>query len=89
MPRTRTQLTAFHVDIQQQFLFCVRYTMNITMPSSAILVLSGLATTYVFLRFLLAFTHDSTEPPALATTIPFLGPLIGMRRKHRFYIDLR
>lgn len=59
------------------------------MASSVLLVISGLAVTYVFLRFLLAFTHNAKEPPALATEIPFLSPIVGMRKKGKFYIDLR
>lgn len=59
------------------------------MTSSLLLVVSGLAATYLFLRCLLTFTHDVKEPPALATEIPFLGPIIGMRKKAKFYMDLR
>jgi hypothetical protein len=59
------------------------------MPSSALLTVSGLVAGYVFLRFLLSFTHDAKEPPALKTAIPFLSPIIGMRKKAKFYIDLR
>lgn len=59
------------------------------MTSSLLLVVSGLAALYVFLRCLLTFTHNAKEPPALATEIPFLGPIIGMRKKAKFYIELR
>jgi len=54
-----------------------------------VLCLSGAIAAYIFLRCLLAFTHDSKEPVALQTMIPFLSPIIGMRKKGRFYIDLR
>jgi hypothetical protein len=54
-----------------------------------VLYISGVIALYIFLRCLLAFTHDAKEPVALATEIPFLSPLIGMRRKARFNIDLR
>lgn len=49
----------------------------------------GVAALYVFLRCLLAFTHDIREPVALATDFPFVSPLLGMRKKAKFYIDLR
>jgi hypothetical protein len=59
------------------------------MLSGAIIGLSSLLTTYVFLRFLLSYTHDENEPTALATEIPFLSPMIGMAKKAKFYTDLR
>lgn len=65
------------------------YLAMATITSSFLLPVSGLLATYVFLRFLLAFTHDPKEPPALATEIPFLSPLLGMRKKKKFYIELR
>jgi hypothetical protein len=59
------------------------------MASSAIIGLSSLAATYVFVRMLLAYTHNDREPTAVATEIPFLSPLIGMAKKSKFYTDLR
>lgn len=59
------------------------------MISSAILGLSSLLTIYVFLRFLLSYTHRETEPPTVATEIPFLSPMIGMAKTAKFYIELR
>lgn len=59
------------------------------MTSSAIIGLSSLVTTYVFLRFLLSYTHEEKEPTAVATEIPFLSPMIGMAKKAKFYTDLR
>lgn len=49
-------------------------------------LLGIVATTYVFLRLLLHFTQDAKEPPAIATSIPFIGPILGMiiKRTH-FY----
>jgi hypothetical protein len=57
----------------------------------AILLLyaSGAVAFYIFLRCLVAFTQDANEPVALLNEIPFVGPLIRMRRKAKFYIDLR
>ncbi|KAF2789461.1 cytochrome P450 [Melanomma pulvis-pyrius CBS 109.77] len=59
------------------------------MTSSLLLVVSGLVATHLFLRCLLTLTHDAKEPPALATEMPFLGPIIGIRKKAKFYMDLR
>ncbi|PVH98078.1 cytochrome P450 [Periconia macrospinosa] len=59
------------------------------MVSSVVAGLGSLVATYVFLRLLLALTQDDNEPKALATSIPFLSPLLGMARKGQFYIDLR
>lgn len=59
------------------------------MISTVVLVVSGLGATYVFLRFLLAFTQDAKEPPSVETAIPILSPIIGMRKKGKFYTDLR
>ena len=59
------------------------------MVSSAVIGLSSLATTYVFLRVLLSYTHDEKEPAAVATEIPFLSPMIGMAKKAKFYTHLR
>jgi hypothetical protein len=45
---------------------------------------------YVSFQLLLHFTQDKREPPSLATTIPFLSPIIGMsRKKTKYYIELR
>jgi len=59
------------------------------MVSSAVSGLGCLVATYVFLRLLLASTHHHHEPKALATSIPFLSPLLGMSKKGKFYTDLR
>jgi hypothetical protein len=48
------------------------------------------AAIYVSFQLLLHFTQDKREPPPLATTIPFLSPIIGMsRKKTKYYIELR
>ncbi|KAF1996687.1 cytochrome P450 [Amniculicola lignicola CBS 123094] len=60
-----------------------------TISSSLLLGLSGLLATYVFLHFLLMLTQNPQEPRALATGIPFLSPIIGMRKKGKFYTELR
>ncbi|KAI1087193.1 cytochrome P450 [Rostrohypoxylon terebratum] len=60
------------------------------MSASLSVVFGSLATTYLFLRFLLYLTQDAKEPPAIVTGIPFFGPLIGMaRQKSGYYNQLR
>ncbi|KAI0598176.1 cytochrome P450 [Biscogniauxia sp. FL1348] len=60
------------------------------MAPSLSIILGGLATTYIFLRFLLYITQDAREPPAIVTGLPFIGPLIGMaRHKSGYYNQLR
>lgn len=59
------------------------------MTSSAVIGLSGLVATYIFLRFLLSYTHGEKEPAPVATELPFLSPIIGMTKKAKFYTDLR
>lgn len=49
--------------------------------------LAVFATTYLFLRALLSFTQDASEPHALATSIPFISPLIKMAKQSEFYIE--
>ncbi|KAK4184523.1 cholesterol 7-alpha-monooxygenase [Podospora australis] len=59
-------------------------------PAAVSVAFGGIAATYLFLRFLLQFTQDAREPPAILTSIPFLQPLAGMiGEKERFYIRLR
>ena len=53
-------------------------------------IFGAFAATYLFLRFLLEFTQDAKEPPAILTGIPFLSPLISMiREKSNFHTHLR
>lgn len=60
------------------------------MPSSYSIVAGAAVTIYAFLQWLLKYTQDAREPPALATSLPFISPLIGMlRKKTKFYIQLR
>lgn len=60
------------------------------MVSIVALVTGGIASTYLFLRLLLRLTQDTSEPPALLTSLPFIRPLIGMiREKTKFHIRLR
>ncbi|KAK3938664.1 cytochrome P450 [Diplogelasinospora grovesii] len=37
-----------------------------------------ISASYAFLRALLRLTQDGREPPTVATTVPFISPLIGM-----------
>ena len=74
------------ISSSRDFPHCIT---SIKMASFIILAISGAFATYLFLHFLLSFTQDAREPPVLASEIPFLSPLIGMRKKAKFYIDLR
>ncbi|KAJ3561065.1 hypothetical protein NPX13_g9088 [Xylaria arbuscula] len=45
---------------------------------------------YMFLQALLRLTQDSKEPPAMGTTIPFVSPILGMKKRNsRYYNYLR
>lgn len=60
------------------------------MSSTLIAGLVGLAATYVFIRALLHFTQVANEPPAVSTSLPFIGPIIAMaRQKSRFHTHVR
>ncbi|KAF3013528.1 hypothetical protein E8E14_009104 [Neopestalotiopsis sp. 37M] len=60
------------------------------MPSFIALCATGLAAAYIFLRALVHLTHDAREPRAVAGTIPFISPLIGMlTEKGRYYVRMR
>ncbi|KAK3322888.1 cytochrome P450 [Apodospora peruviana] len=53
-------------------------------------ILVGVGAGYIFLRLLLHLTQDPKEPPAVETTIPFVGPIVGMlTKKTDFYTHLR
>ncbi|KAI1272186.1 cytochrome P450 [Xylaria sp. FL0933] len=46
--------------------------------------------TYLFLQMLLHLTQDSKEPRVVATSIPFVSPILGMRKRNsRYYNYLR
>ncbi|KAI0805668.1 cytochrome P450 [Xylaria sp. FL0064] len=46
--------------------------------------------TYMFLQVLLHLTQDSKEPRVMATSIPFVSPILGMRKRNsRYYNYLR
>ncbi|KAI1358214.1 cytochrome P450 [Xylaria arbuscula] len=50
----------------------------------------SIASLYLFLRILLSLTQDVQEPPAIETSLPFLGPLINLLRgKSQYYVALR
>lgn len=60
------------------------------MPSALAIALGGFAAAYLFLRLILYLTQDAREPPAILTTVPFFGPLLGMfREKSKFHPRLR
>ncbi|KAI0098510.1 cytochrome P450 [Nemania sp. FL0031] len=54
------------------------------------LVIGGFVSTYIFLRVLLFLTQDAREPPIVAASVPFLGPLFGLVwGKAQYYVTLR
>ncbi|KAH7085705.1 cytochrome P450 [Paraphoma chrysanthemicola] len=56
----------------------------------ATLIVSIIASTYLFVHFVLRMTQDAREPRAILTTVPFVTPLIGMiREKSQFHTRLR
>ncbi|KUJ19323.1 cytochrome P450 oxidoreductase, partial [Mollisia scopiformis] len=60
------------------------------MTSPLAFAIGGLVSTYVFLRLLLHYTQDGKEPPVVATTIPFISPILGMaKKKTHFYAHIR
>ena len=60
------------------------------MPSNITLSVVGILATYVFLYALALFTEDRREPKAVAGTIPFISPLIGMlTEKGGYYVWMR
>jgi hypothetical protein len=48
-------------------------------------ILGGFVSTYLFLRLLLHYTQDTKEPPAIATSVPFIGPILGMMTKRTHF----
>ena len=60
------------------------------MPSVVVIVFGVFTAIYVFLRLILHLTQDAREPPPILTSVPFIGPLVGMlREKSNFHLRLR
>ncbi|KAK9425268.1 putative Cytochrome P450 [Seiridium unicorne] len=60
------------------------------MAPTVTIAAGAIAATYLFFRFLLHLTQGAREPPAIATGLPFLSPLIGMiKEKASFHVRLR
>lgn len=67
-----------------------RGTSRAAMQSASAIVFEGFAVCYLFLRLILYLTQDVREPPAILTSVPFFGPLVGMfREKSNFHLRLR
>jgi hypothetical protein len=65
------------------------FAMDATVPW-AVVVVAATTIFYLSLHFILQITQDKREPPAITTSIPFFGPIIGMsRKKSKLYIELR
>lgn len=66
----------------------MQYDLQMASPFSV--DLGVVASTYIFLRLLLHYTQDAKEPPVIATSIPFIGPILGMMtKKIHFYTHNR
>ncbi|KAI0145447.1 cytochrome P450 [Xylariaceae sp. FL1272] len=50
-------------------------------------VIGVVFSTYVLLYALLRSTQDASEPPAMATTIPFVSPILGMKKRNSSYYN--
>jgi hypothetical protein len=61
-----------------------------TVPRAVGVVVAVATIFYLSLHLILQITQENREPPAIATSIPFLSPILGMsRKKSRFYVELR
>ena len=88
-PHSNHQKDYNSYNIHSHTVPSIDVTSHPDMSPILLTILGGLAALYILLRSLLTFTQDAREPPVLETTIPFVSPIIGMRKKARFYIDLR
>lgn len=53
-------------------------------------ILAGLLGLYLVLRQVLWLTQDAREPPAVATRIPFITPMIGVfKHKSKYTVHMR
>ncbi|PSR75499.1 cytochrome P450 [Coniella lustricola] len=60
------------------------------MPSTAVVILASLGATYALLWALAYLNQQPNEPPAIAGSIPFISPLIGLTtEKENYYIRMR
>ncbi|KAI1329975.1 hypothetical protein F5Y16DRAFT_61380 [Xylariaceae sp. FL0255] len=60
------------------------------MLSLLVKVFGAAVATYIVLQALLHLTQDDKEPPVMGTFIPFISPILGMKRRNsRYYNHLR
>jgi hypothetical protein len=72
------------------FIVSSSYSQPPAMLSTFTFAAGVIASTYLFLHFLLRLTQDAREPRPILTTLPFINPLIGMiKEKSRFHVRLR
>jgi hypothetical protein len=68
--------------------FSVMFAIIATVPGAVVVAAATIF--YLFLHLILQITQEKREPPAIATAIPFLSPILGMsRKKSKFYVELR
>lgn len=66
------------------------FAMEATVSGAVVVAAAAAMVLYLSLHLVLNITQDKREPPAIATSIPFLSPILGMsRKKSKFYIELR
>ena len=66
------------------------FAMEATVSGVVVVAAAAAMVLYLSLHLVLNITQDKREPPAIATSIPFLSPILGMScKKSKFYIELR
>lgn len=66
----------------------LRLSWHTTMPSQVVVFLVGAAATYNFLWALAYLNHDPRAPSPVASSIPFISPLVGLATEKESF-DLR
>lgn len=66
------------------------YLLLTIMSSNLTVIATGVIAFYSFLHVLLQYTQHAKKPPAIETSLPFVGTAIQFSgKKNRFYIELR
>jgi hypothetical protein len=54
------------------------------------MVAAGAIAVVSFLHIFVHYSQNPNEPPLVAYSLPFIGPMIGLtRKKTRYYVELR
>ena len=54
------------------------FAMEATVSGAVVVAAAAAMVLYLSLHLVLNITQDKREPPAIATSIPFLSPILGM-----------